>query len=566
MAAGLVVVALLVVTGVVLVRSAVLPVGGATSSTDQGTPETSQDASGTATSGAAQDPDVVALAWGPTVADLREATAEAAALPLERAAGGVLVSRYQGSDATAAAAQVAELGLAGVLLFGDNVVSPEQVRASTDLVKEAGASDGRSWPVVVGVDQEGGVVQRLGEPWTQMPSFLAAGAAVTDDPAAGAAVVRDAARAGAAELRGSGFTVNFAPVADVTVGPADVTVGTRSAGSDPQTVATAATAAAEGLLEGGVLPGVKHFPGHGSVTTDSHVALPVQGATAAELAARDLVPFVEAVNSGAPMIMVSHVSVTAWDPGVPASLSAAAYDRLRTDLGFTGVAVTDSLDMGGVADGRTPEQVAVQALGAGADLLLTPTDVVAARDGIVAAVQDGTLPRERLDEALGRVVAMMRWQQKLADRADMTLAAGPDAVGTASDSARALGDASVTVVAGRCAAPLVGQRLHVRGGNQEDWDAFAAAAGRAGLAVVPLTEPADTTVRLLPGESTVRADVDVALGWPTVLASSTAPVQVATYGRTRQTFDATLAVLTGRQSAQGSLPVAVGRHPVGTGC
>jgi len=198
----------------------------------------------------------------------------------------------------------------------------------------------------------------------------------------------------------------------VTIGAADPTIGDRSASGDPAVAARTVRAASAGLLQGGTVPVLKHFPGHGSVTSDSHQGLPVQPATQAQLDARDLIPFRVAVAAGVPVVMIGHLDLVQFDPGVPSSLSPATYHLLRDSLGFDGVAVTDALDMGAVSPGAQGEE-AVQALVAGADLLLMPRDVAAALARIVAAVQAGTQPVERLQEAATRVVALQMWSVAL---------------------------------------------------------------------------------------------------------------------------------------------------------
>src|SRR5690606_40005700 len=123
------------------------------------------------------------------------------------------------------------------------------------------------------------------------------------------------------------------------------------------------------------------------------------------------------VEAGAPPVIVGHIAVTDWDPGVPASLSPAAYDYLRSELGFTGVAVTDGLDMGALTATRGPGEIAAEAIAAGADLLLSPADVTAARDGILDALEDGSRDRDRLTDAARRVIALARRPAPLAERA-----------------------------------------------------------------------------------------------------------------------------------------------------
>lgn len=496
------------------------------------------------------------LAWGPTEADLDQAMAEAAKLSDREAAGQVLIARYNGTDPGTAADLVSDYGLAGVILFTENVSSLDQVAATGEAVQDAVAQT-RDWPGIVSVDNEGGIVQRLsGEtgPWTTFPPFQAAGAASGDADAVAAAY-----EAMGRELAGSGITLNFAPDADVTVGPSDVTIGTRSAGSDPDRVADTVVAALDGFAAGGVLTSLKHFPGHGSLNVDSHQSLPVLDTPVSQLEKDDLVPFAAGVDAGAPMVMVGHIAVTDWDPGVPASLSPAAYDYLREDLGFTGVAVTDGLDMGALTASYGPGEISATALEAGADLLLSPTDIKAARDGILTALAAGDLSRDRLTEAAGRVIALVRWQQQLADAAGNPTA---DDVGTAGDAVGALAAAAVTIATGDCSGALAGPTIHVRGGSTSDWDAFVAAAEDAGLDVVPLEQQADTEVRLLvDGGSRASADVAIALDAPYVLADVDAELKIAAYGHTEQTFTAVADVLAGEASAPGRLPVAVGDLP-----
>lgn len=368
------------------------------------------------------------LAWGPSAGDLEAATEEAAALADEDLAGLVIVARYEGVGTDAPARLLEDLRLGGVILFGPNIEGLTQVQGVGAAVQEAQAGLGRDWPAIVAVDNEGGRVQRLSGrtgPWTTFPPFSVAGRA--DAPTI------EAAMAGmATELRASGINTNYAPVADVT-GPGDAAIGDRSPSTDPDAAAEAVAAAVTGFAGGAILASVKHFPGHGGLATDSHDALPIQEATIEELRARDLPPFRAGIDAGVPMVMVGHIDVRAWEEGVPASLSAAAYDHLRTDLGFTGAAITDGLDMGAL-EGDSGE-IAVRAMTAGADILLTPADPRAARDALLAALGSGELPRQRLVEAAGRIITMMRYQEHLAQGAEEV---GDDDVGSARAAAQRL--------------------------------------------------------------------------------------------------------------------------------
>jgi beta-N-acetylhexosaminidase len=496
------------------------------------------------------------LAWGPTQADLDDASRLVAAMPLEQVAGQVLVARYEGTAPAAAAALVTELHAGGVILMGDNVVDPRQVRATADAVQQAAAADGRTWPAVVAVDQEGGRVARVGEPATEFPTLMTAGAARD------AAVTRAAAAASGAELRSMGFTWVFAPDADVTIGPEDPTIGSRSASDDPQVVAGVVQPAVQGYADAGIVAVAKHYPGHGSVTTDSHLGLPVQKASLEQLRARDLVPFDAVVEAGVPVVMMSHIAVEAFEPGVPSSLSPQAYASLRTETGFTGVVVTDALDMAAVTEAYGPGGAAVGALRAGADVLLMPADPRSAYEAIVRAVNSAELSRQRLDDAAARVVALMRYEGARTTPQEPDPSA-PPAVGTHGAESYALSLAGLTVVDGACSGPLVNGAVQLVGGTTADRQRFTAAAQAAGVRV-----GSGAVVRLLgTGQSAGDGDVVVALDAPYGLGSSTARVaRIALYGRTPDAFRALVAVLTGAEPARGHLPVAVDGLPPGAGC
>ena len=376
------------------------------------------------------------LPWGPTEAELAQAQEIVRSMSAAELAGQVIVGRWHGSDPATAAGMVEDHHLAGVQLTGDNVVDRAQVSATTAAVAEAFERTGRSFPPVLGVDQEGGVVAHLRGITAEFPSFATAGTAIALKGREGRRTVRAAMRAKALELRELGFTWVFAPVADVTIGEADVTIRSRSASSDPEVAAAAVSAAVEGYVDAGLVSTTKHFPGHGAATQDSHETLPEIDVSRQELAARELPPFRAAVRAGAPAVMMGHLDVRSVAPGVPTSLAPEAYDLLRNDLGFEGVAITDSLGMGAVISRGRP---AVDALAAGADLLLMPADTPHTHGVVTRAVREGDLSRERVEEAAARVVAVQLWQQRMsterpvpADAAERAAAAAQDLVAAAS--------------------------------------------------------------------------------------------------------------------------------------
>jgi len=471
--------------------------------------------------------------WGPSLEDLDRAARLVRRLPLPDLAGQVIVAEWAGTRAPTRMVQRLHLG--GVIAFADNVVSTDQIRA---INRTLSLSTRRDWPLFLAVDQEGGIVERVRDNATRFPTFLSVGAARRLD------LTRAAARASGAELHGLGFTVDFAPVADVTTGPGDPTIGSRSAGSDSAAVARHVTAAAKGFASAGMVPVLKHFPGHGSVSTDSHLGLPVQTRTLRQLRGADLRPFLAGVEAGLPAVMVGHLDVRAVDPRVPSSLSRrVVMGLLRGDLGFQGLVVTDSLSMTGVRATHDGAESAVAALLAGVDVILMPPDPAYARAGIVDAVRSGRLSRGRLEQAAARQVALLLHQRGLSGRPP----------GSGRGASRALSAAAVTVVAGPCRGRLVGRAVQPVG-DPVAVSRFAAAARAAGL---PVRERGTRVAFAGYRDLGVRGDVVVAVDTPYVLGRSRAAVKVATFGDTPGAMAALVEVLTGRARAPGRLPAQV---------
>lgn len=319
--------------------------------------------------------------------------------PLERLALGVLLPSFTGPVAPDWALRRLDEGLGGITYFADNVVDDEQLAALSARLRSARPQ------AVLAIDEEGGDVTRLdartGSPW---PGHLALGA--VDDVDA----TRSVAHGIAARLAGCGVNLDLAPVADVNSDPRNPVIGVRSFGSDPVLVARHVAAFVQGLRAGGVAACAKHFPGHGDTTVDSHRALPRIEVDEATLRSRELLPFVAAVDAGAEAVMTAHLVVPVLDDE-PATVSAPVLRVLRDELGFEGVIVSDALEMQGLADTVGVETGAVRALGAGVDALCVGHDlhdetVAALVAAIAAAVREGRLAGERLEEAAGRVAAL----------------------------------------------------------------------------------------------------------------------------------------------------------------
>lgn len=472
---------------------------------------------------------------GVTVAEERRARQAVRGMSLPERAGQVIVASYSGT--TAPAGLVTGEHLAGVISFTENIASVDAVREDLRRLQRA---DARPWPLFTGIDQEGGVVARAGAPLTEFPTLMSYGASRRTD------LAEQAARASGEELRAAGFTVVFAPDADVTTGPDDPTIGSRSVGSEPGLVADVVSAAVDGYETAGILPVVKHFPGHGSVPADSHLELPVQDAGMSRLRQRDLVPFRRAVDDGVPAVMVAHIDVKAVDAGRPSSVSAEVVDGLLRDrMGFAGLVVTDSMQMEGLTDRYGTRESAVAALRAGADLLLMPADPVVAKRAVVDAVREGRLPKRRLFEAATRVVAQLL-------HVGASEPPPRSVIGSHGDVSRRASAAAITVTDGPCGGRLVGDSVRVSG-PPSAVRRFTAAAHAAGLG----TGRGDSVALIGYAGGGANADVVVTTDTPYALGRSTAPVKIAAFGETPGAMRALVDVLVGEAPAPGRLPVPV---------
>ena len=322
---------------------------------------------------------------------------------LGRLAEAILIPPFPGLSAPGWMLDALGRGLAGVTLFGQNISAPDQVSALTAMLRSAAPGD----DPVIAIDEEGGDVTRVayadGSPY---PGNAALGA--VDDVALTQAVYR----AIGADLAALGINFDLAPCADV-LGTADSpAVGTRSFGADTGLVSRHTAAAVAGLQGACVAACTKHFPGHGRTGTDSHEAIATIEGGLADLRLVDLPPFEAAIRAGTLAIMPSHLRVPELTGDLPATVSVAAITGLlRGELGFTGVIVSDALEMRATRDTFGIPGAAVLAVAAGTDLLClgrdgSEADYLAVRDALVAAVRDGALDGERLEEAADRVARL----------------------------------------------------------------------------------------------------------------------------------------------------------------
>lgn len=332
-------------------------------------------------------------------------------LTLEQKAGQLLMPILAGTDPDTASVRneqmagvasirevVESFALGGVIYLGDNVVSATQLTALSAGIEEAAQVATPGIGALISVDQEGGRVNRVTDGVEIFPSARSL--------APDAQAVREAASATATALSAQGINIVLAPVADLTDGNAGV-IGNRSFGADPATTAEMVVASVEGLQGAGVAAAVKHWPGHGATTLDSHVVLPTIDIDRLTWEQRERVPFAAAVEADVAIVMVGHLALPGLDPsGEPATVSAVLIDELlRSDLGFDGVVMTDALDMGAVRDQDRAELV-IQSIEAGVDILLAPPDVAVAHAAIVEAVESGRLSEERLDASVARILRL----------------------------------------------------------------------------------------------------------------------------------------------------------------
>jgi beta-N-acetylhexosaminidase len=457
------------------------------------------------------------------------------------------------------AEMVTKYKLGGMILMGwtaddptattktSNVDSPEQIRRLTDGLQAAAQRNAGRAPLLISTDQEYGWVTRIRTGVVQLPSAMTFGAAA--DPARTEA----AWKAAGTNLAALGINVDNAPVADVLGAKGNAVIGSRSYGSAPLAVADQVAAATRGLHGAGVAATLKHFPGHGHTTVDSHKNLPVLTQDATALQRDDLPPFAAGIKAGAGLVMSGHLDVESIDAGTPASFSSKVLiDMLRGRMGFTGVVVTDALNMA-PAKRWSPGEAAVRALRAGNDLLLMPPDLAAAHKGLLTAVKDGTLARARLVEAATRVLTL---RYRLGATAQPDLSVLDSAADK--DAARAVAAAAVTVLRGRCQGALVGRQVVLSGdpkwSQQREW--LTEALATHGVTV----RPGGTNVRLLgynDGPSALgAADVTVAMDTPYVLEKA-AGTLVVTYSSSRVAMQALAAVLAGKAPAPGRSPVSV---------
>lgn len=315
-------------------------------------------------------------------------------------------------DTVTAAGQTTETALeqypvGGLVYFAKNLVDGGQTRTMLSKTQEY-ALKTQGVPLFLCVDEEGGTVTRIAD----NPSFNVKNVGDMQDITDSQHAYEAGAYIGS-YLKDLGFNFDFAPDADVRTNQGNDAIGARSFGDNPQLVASFAGAVSDGLHEHGILSTFKHFPGHGAVKQDTHDGFAYSGKTYDQFMEAEWIPFQKAQDFRVDAVMVGHISLPeVTGDETPASLSDKMISQiLRNDLDYDGLVITDALNMGAIVQNYSSSEAAVSAVLAGADLLLMPADFHEAAAGVIAAAEDGTIPKERIDDAVIRIVAAkLKWQ------------------------------------------------------------------------------------------------------------------------------------------------------------
>lgn len=337
-------------------------------------------------------------------------------MTLEEKVGQLLMVHFNGEVANEEAKTLIQQAYVGSIIYynwANSLHSPEQVRNLSNSLQALASQNRIAFPLLIAVDQEGGAVARLRKGFTEFPGNAALGK--SQNPK----LAERCAFAIGRELQAVGVNLNLAPVVDVNSNPLNSIIGTRAFGDSPATVTRFAKSTLKGYRAAGMITALKHFPGHGGVETDSHQDLPVIKKNREELDQTELFPFCQLCEQ-ADTIVTAHLLVHALDPVNCTTLSKSSLDLLRTEIGFKGVIISDSLVMEGLLKNcHSIEDAAIRALNAGCDILLlggklldgshknlelNANDCLKIHRELLSAIQDGRITLQRLNEAVQRIL------------------------------------------------------------------------------------------------------------------------------------------------------------------
>ncbi len=529
---------------------------------------------------------LLALLIAPASSRAQAFDARIAAMSLEEKVGQMMVVSFYGSilpEDAQALLQTWKPG--GVVLLPSNLIAPQQITRLTNSIQQT-IVDAGAPPAFIMVDQEGGIISRLQDGFTQWPVPMLLTATQNPDLAYrfGGSL--------AEELRAVGINMNLAPVADLHTNPANPVIGRRSFGSDAELVAPMVAEVVAGLQGGEVLATVKHFPGHGDTSVDSHLELPSLPYTWDQLRRREIVPFQAAIEGDVGAVMVGHLALPAIEPNetLPASLSPVVVTGLlREELGYEGIIITDALDMDAIDLMYSTSEAALLAVQAGNDLILlgahiSPQQQIEAMQAVVEAVRAGEIREERIDQSVRRILEakarlrVMEWQPLIPELAQERIRADEHAA-----LIPMLFQEGITVVRdGNALVPLRGEGLMIYPATRPSLWQACQMDGYRGLGI-----------SLYPSEAEIETALDAASRADTIVlftqnlhenialrrlaaqlpASRTAIVAlwshedltyvpavstyIAAYSPLLQAQEPICAILQGEQRAQGTLSAAI---------
>ncbi len=293
-----------------------------------------------------------------------------------------------------------EYPVGGIILFGRNIDNPNQLKKMTITLQSSSKI-----PLFIGIDEEGGRVARIGQNENfDVKVIPPMGELVADNNISS---VRNAGKTIGKYLSYYGFNVDFAPVADINTNPENIVIGDRAFGSDPFVVAKMAAAFSDGLHKQNIMNAIKHFPGHGDTKGDTHDGFVSVNKTWEELLESELIPFIYNMDK-TDMVMVAHITApkvtTDWRPS---SLSQQMIQgKLRNELGYDGVVITDAMDMDAISNDYSSANAAIRAIEAGVDIILVPYNFLGAYNGVLGAVKNGRISEERINESVYRILLL----------------------------------------------------------------------------------------------------------------------------------------------------------------
>jgi beta-N-acetylhexosaminidase len=324
-------------------------------------------------------------------------------MTLEEKAGQLLIVGFKGTflnDRTKS--YLNDLKVGGLILFDRNIESKGQIIGLVEEIKGSNAEE--DIPLFLCIDEEGGSISRLPKEYRRLPDPFQIGETNDVD------IAFQFGQLLGNRVKGLGLNLNFAPVLDIHSNPDNPVIGKRAYGTNPERVSDIGLEVAKGIRNSSIIPAVKHFPGHGDTSTDSHLELPIIDKSLEELRNFELIPFEDAIENNIEMIMMAHILLPSLDKDYPATLSKKiVHDLLRDEMGYEGVIVSDDMTMGAIVNNFTLEDACIDFLKAGGDILLVchgednPRIVF---DKIIDAVEIGELSMEEIDEKVYRILEL----------------------------------------------------------------------------------------------------------------------------------------------------------------